>query len=322
MTLCYSVLPRVPLCYPVFPYVSLCYPVYLLKSSCHPSHTKKSIPYTMALRQRWICSTDDFFNKRLNAVTTHLINTACKHRFIQQEMNKVRLIPRSHAFETFTRQESDRVPFLVTFNPALPNINHIICGNLNILHSSQRCKEELPSPPLISYRRCNNLHENLVWAKHRRPPPKTPGDFRCNRSRCKTCPFITEGTTPYTYFSTNEQRRIRHHSSCSSSNFIYMIQCNKCNMQYIGETKRQLSDRFAEHRRSIEKASNPRRFYHPTAVSDHFSLPDRSIKEIELIPLELINSNRRDGIRTAREGCLISKGKTLEPYGMNRRHQI
>ena len=93
-------------------------------------------------------------------------------------------------------------------------------------------------------------------------------------------------------------------------------------MQYIGETKRQLSDRFAEHRRSIEKASNPHRFYHPTAVSDHFSLPDRSIKDIELIPLELINSNRRDGIHTAREGCLISKGKTLEPYGMNRRHQI
>ena len=120
VTLCYPVLPCVTLCYPMFP---LCYPVYLLKSSCHPSHTKKSIPYTMALRQRWICSTDDFFNKRLNAVTTHLINTACKHRFIQQEINKVRLIPRSHAFETFTRQESDRVPFLVTFNPALPNIN-------------------------------------------------------------------------------------------------------------------------------------------------------------------------------------------------------
>ena len=169
-TPCSPLLPCVPLCF-------LCYPVYLLKSSCHPSHTKKSIPYTMALRQRWICSTDDFFNKRLNAVTTHLINTACKHRFIQQEINKVRLIPRSHAFETFTRQESDRVPFLVTFNPALPNINHIICGNLNILHSSQRCKEELPSPPLISYRRCNNLHENLVWAKHRRPPPQNTWRF-------------------------------------------------------------------------------------------------------------------------------------------------
>ena len=170
--LCSPVLPCVTLCSPVFPCVTLCYPVYLLKSSCHPSHTKKSIPYTMTLRQRRICSTDDFFKKRLNALAALLINTAYKHRFIQQEINKVRLIPPIHALETSTRRESDRVAFVVTFSPALPNINHIISGILNILHSSQRCKEALPSAPLISYRRCNNLRENLVRAKHRRPPPK------------------------------------------------------------------------------------------------------------------------------------------------------
>ena len=83
----------------------------------------------------------------------------------------------------------------------------------------------------------------------------------------------------------------------------------------------QLSDRFAEHRCSIEKARNPHHFYHPTAVSDHFFLPDHSFKDIELIPLELINSDR-DSIRKAREGFLISEGKTLVPYGMNRPHEI
>ena len=92
-------------------------------------------------------------------------------------------------------------------------------------------------------------------------------------------------------------------------------------MQYIGETKRQLSDRFGEQRRPIEKVKNPHHFNHPTAVSDHFSLPDHSIKDIELIPFELINSDR-GGIRKAREGFLIFKGKTLEPYGMYRRDEI
>ena len=38
-------------------------------------------------------------------------------------------------------QEPDRVPFVTTINPALPNINHIISDNLNNLHSSQRFKE-------------------------------------------------------------------------------------------------------------------------------------------------------------------------------------
>ena len=79
-----------------------------------------------------------------------------------------------------------------------------------------------------------------------------------------------------------------------------MIQCNKCNFQYIGETKRHLSDRFGEHKRAIEKAIAKQPIAQPTAVSDHFTLLDHSMNNIELIPLELITSVR-DGIRKARE---------------------
>ena len=100
-----------------------------------------------------------------------------------------------------------------------------------------------------------------------------------------------------------------------------MIQCNKCNVQYIGETKRHLSHRFGEHRRAIEKAIAKQQNDQPTAVADHFTLPGHSMDNIELIPLELITSNR-DAIRKAREAFLISKGKTLEPLGLNRRDEI
>ena len=67
-------------------------------------------------------------------------------------------------------------------------------------------------------------------------------------------------------------------------------------MQYIGETKRHLI---------IEKAIQRRHIDQPTAVSDHFSLPGHPIKNIELIPLELIKSNR-DDIQKAREALLIN----------------
>ena len=100
-----------------------------------------------------------------------------------------------------------------------------------------------------------------------------------------------------------------------------MIQCNKCNVQYIGETKRHLSDRFGEHRRAIEKAIAKQQNNQPTAVADHFTLPGHFMNNIELIPLELITSNR-DAIRKAREAFLISKGKTLKPFGLNRRDEI
>lgn len=68
--------------------------------------------------------------------------------------------------------------------------------------------------------------------------------------------------------------------------------------------------------RSIEKALNQHQFNHPTAVSDQFSLPDHSIKDIELISFE-----HRDSIHKAREGFLISVGKILEPCGRNGRDE-
>ena len=83
-----------------------------------------------------------------------------------------------------------------------------------------------------------------------------------------------------------------------------MIQCSRCKVQYVGETKRHLSDRFGEHIRAIEKAITRRHIDQPTAVSDHFTLPGHSINDRDLTPLELIHSNR-DSIRKAIEAFLI-----------------
>ena len=97
-----------------------------------------------------------------------------------------------------------------------------------------------------------------------------------------------------------------------------MIQCSICKVQCVGKTKRQLSERFGEYRRAIEKAITQGHIDQPMAitVSDH-----HSVNDTELFSLELIHSNR-DSIRKAREAFLISKGKTLVPHGMNRRDEL
>ena len=95
-----------------------------------------------------------------------------------------------------------------------------------------------------------------------------------------------------------------------------MIYCNKCTVQYIGKTKRHLSDSFGEQRRAIEK----QHFDQPTAVSDHFTPPAHSMDNIELVPLELVTSNR-DAVPKARETFLIAKGKSLELSGLSRRDE-
>ena len=98
-----------------------------------------------------------------------------------------------------------------------------------------------------------------------------------------------------------------------------MVQCNRCDLQYIGETKRRLKDRFNENRRAVDKTNIKSK---PTTVSEHFlSHSNNSHTDMQLIPLEKIRSSR-DSVRKARESHLIDKAMTLEPHGLNRRDQL
>ena len=81
---------------------------------------------------------------------------------------------------------------------------------------------------------------------------------------------------------------------------MYIIQCNRCNLQYIGETKRRLKDRFNEHRRTID---NPDAKSEPTTDAKHFlSSPKHTANDMQLIPIEKVFSNRDS----------IQKGRTIE----------
>ena len=87
-----------------------------------------------------------------------------------------------------------------------------------------------------------------------------------------------------------------------------MIQCNRCNLQYIGETKRRLKDRFNEHRRTID---NPNNISKPTTIAEHFlSAANHTANDMQLIPIEKFFS-KRDSICKAREAFLILKAEQL-----------
>ena len=69
-----------------------------------------------------------------------------------------------------------------------------------------------------------------------------------------------------------------------------MIQCNRCKLQYIGETKRKLKERFNDHRRTVD---NPASKSKPTNVSEHFMLTlYLSALDTQPIPLEKFYSGR------------------------------
>ena len=132
-------------------------------------------------------------------------------------------------------------------------------------------------------RRSQNLRDRLFRAKlanNDNTPRPTAGTFRCNsRHGCLTSPYINHGKTSYT----GETRQLKHHITCYSTNLTYIIQCNRCKKQYIGETKRTLRERFKEHRQAT---NNPLHANATAAVPSHFNQPGHSIADMELIPLD------------------------------------
>ena len=229
---------------------------YLLISSCHPTHTKRSIPYSLALRLRRICSDNDTYKQRCKELMDYLVNRGYELNFLKTQIRRATDISPNDALKPKPKQQTDTVPFVITYNPALPNISRIIHKHSDVLYSSDRCKNVFTNLPLVAYRRCKNISDILVRANLPEPTntdqSRSPsGSFRCNKTSCTVCPFIDDGRNQYSFYSTGQTFEIKSHITCETSNVIYMIQCTKCNLQYIGETKRRLKDRFNEHRRPI-----------------------------------------------------------------------
>ena len=195
-------------------------------------------------------------------------------------------MPRQLTLQTKDINKPKRIPFITTFNPSLPHISHIIKKHFNLLLSSHRCKSVFQHPPVVAFRRSPNLRDLLVTAKlpfNSTHPQLSSGSFRCGKN-CATCPYICHGLTTYTFFSTGETRPIKSNLTCETKNLIYMIHCHRCNLQYIGETKRRLKDRFNEHRRTIDNPNNKSK---PTTAAEHFlSSPNHTANDMLLIPIE------------------------------------
>ena len=115
-------------------------------------------------------------------------------------------------------------------------------------------------------------------------------------------------------------RSITSHIACNTKNVIYMVQCNRCNLQYIGEisdvSRTDLTNTDAQSTK-LTLNLNPLLFLNTFSLT----LTMHSHTDMQLIPLEKIHSSR-GSVRKARESHLMDKAMTLEPHGLNRRDEL
>ena len=88
---------------------------------------------------------------------------------------------------------------------------------------------------------------------------------------------------------------------------IDLISCKKCSIQYVGETENPLHIRMNGHRSDIRTGKTEK------PVAAHFTLPDHSVDDLEVMGIEKIRESDTTQWRKLREKYWIFTLKTLTP---------
>jgi hypothetical protein len=110
---------------------------------------------------------------------------------------------------------------------------------------------------------------------------------------------------------TGEKIIIYCNANCKTENIIYLLECAICGLQYIGETKQQLSKRLNGHRSDANCKPDLPLSRHLRSTGHHDSFGKLKVTIIDH------NPKWDDKSRQERESFWIRKLKTLSPNGIN-----
>ena len=166
----------------------------------------------------------------------------------------------------------------------------------------------IKSETLANIKTCNSLNTSFNYN-----PNIDASSTQCERPFCPNCEYF-EPRSEIVRTAAKQTFKMQTNISCNSNNLIYLIECDNCGLQYIGQTKRSLRHRFHSHRFDI---LNNRK----TSVANHFNqlrceMFDCSITPIFKCPTlesEELMAKKRLEI----EQYFISLLKTYQPFGLN-----
>ena len=159
---------------------------------------------------------------------------------------------------------------------------------------------------MLCFRRPGNLKELLTHADVKQKKTPTTGNFTCNK-KCANCPRMLV-TTSITSLTSNYTFRIRGNLNWNSHYVLYIIECHKCSIQYLGQMTNSLSMRMTAHMTDIKKNKN-------TSVARHFNSLDHTPKDVKVSALTYTSKNLNVTLR--HEEAVIFLMGTAAPSGLN-----
>lgn len=261
----------------------------LFKTSFHPKHTFRGLIKSQLLRFHRICTQPQDFMEAVKILFKALRKRGYSRSFLRQGLKSFLV--------QADKNNKEMIPLITTFSTTSRNINRIIktnfeesIGRSGILQNHQ---------VISAYRKNRNLSDFLVRAELKplqRPKGTKKIDYFCNLNYVRN---QMDGTI----------FKISQKFSARTQNCIYLIFCNKCGKQYIGETKNPVSTRMWQHKYKILQGKDK-----DSLLVQHFLWHGWSAVRVAGIQKCEFWS---DYDRKKAEKRWIYLLKTIEPYGLN-----
>ena len=297
---------------------------YLSYKSCHPRNCKSAIPYSQFLRLKRICSKEEDFLTNARQMAGYFIKANYPPQVIQKSFSKAYHIDRSTLLGQKPKEkdeEEDKGVFLITtYHPGPRILNDIVKTNWDLLDKSSGTREVLDWKITQGFRRPPNIRDILVRAKIHNPldvkstPPKNFTN-KCTRKNCRYCLKLDTSGRIISPITGRNYNTIRC-CSCKTNNIVYCITCKVCEKQYIGHTKRTLSERMCEYFRYVTQHNRTHTFGRHYNSEHHNGLGD--------ISLHVLQFGRKDPdskesliVRLELEQMWIHRLCSTTPMGLN-----
>ena len=165
---------------------------YLQASSCHVFHSKKSIPFSQALRFNRICSENTFFDKRCNELEVWLKSRGYSDKMVRSQILKARKYRRSDLLNKEKREvnQNNKLFLNITYHPSFSRLKHTLNDIHILLTPDKEHKKVFENVPIVGFRKGKSIKDFLVIAKVP-PPQKSKGRCTsCAGKRCQICNVI------------------------------------------------------------------------------------------------------------------------------------
>ena len=161
--------------------------------------------------------------------------------------------------------------------------------------------------PMISFRNARKMSSYLVRAKLY-PEERTKGSFKCGSKRCEVCLNVNE-TSTFASTVTGETYIINHKFNCNDKYLVYLLTCNCCKKQYVGQTVDEFRFRWNNYK------SNCRKLQHGETLQPLYNNNNHNCFISDVSVTFIDKTDPSDPLK--REDYWRSTMKTMASFGLN-----